>query len=161
MVKRLRADKIAGIISKYDFVIDGSDNFPTKFLINDACWFRKVPFSHAGILRFTGQAMTWLPGTACYRCVFPEPPPSGAVPTCREAGILVTAAGIMGMIQAAEALRYLLGNGTLLTNHLLVMDALEMDFRPVTIRNNPDCPLCGENPTVTGLIDYEQAACSV
>lgn len=158
---RLRADNAGRIISDYDFVIDGADNFPTKFLINDACYLSGTPFSHGGILRFTGQTMTYTPGATCYRCVFDSPPPAGLVPSCREAGILGAVAGILGTIQAAEALRFILGAGRLLTNRLLVMEARDMEFREVAIRRNPDCPLCGEAPTITELADYEQTECEI
>lgn len=157
--ERVCAGNALEIISGYDFVIDGSDNFPTKFLINDACYFAGKPFSHAGILRFFGQTMTYVPGAACYRCVFESPPPAGFVPTCQEAGILGAVAGIIGCIQTAEALKHILGTGRLLTGRLLVMDAFEMEFRTVAVRRNPECPLCGASPTITGLADIEQEEC--
>ena len=159
--KRLKAENIAELIAGYDFVIDGSDNFPTKFLVNDACYFQEKPFSHAGILRFFGQTMTYVPGEACYRCIFNSPPPPGAVPTCQEAGILGAVAGILGAIQAAEALKFILGVGELLTNKLLVMDAYCMDFRTIDIQRDPKCPLCGNEPTITCLIEHEQAECRI
>ena len=159
--KRLMAENIAEVIADYDFIIDGSDNFPTKFLVNDACYFQKKPFSHAGILRFYGQAMTYVPGNACYRCLFDRPPPAGLVPTCQEAGILGAVAGILGTIQASEALKFVLGAGELLTNRLLAIDAYDMDFRTVTFQRDPNCPLCGKVPTVTQLIDHEQQECRI
>ena len=159
MKKRLRAENIADVVADYDFIIDGSDNFPTKFLVNDACYFQGKPFSHAGILRFMGQTMTYTPGAACYRCVFRSPPPPGSIPTCQEAGILGAVAGILGSIQAAETLRYIVGIGELLTNRLLVMDASDMDFRTINIKRDPECPLCGEEATITRLVDYEGAEC--
>lgn len=159
--KRLKAENIAELIAGYDFVIDGSDNFPTKFLVNDACYFQEKPFSHAGILRFFGQTMTYVPGEACYRCIFNSPPPPGAVPTCQEAGILGAVAGILGAIQAAEALKFILGVGELLTNKLLVMDTYCMDFRTINLQRDPKCPLCGKEPTVTYLIDHEQPECRI
>ena len=114
----------------YDFIIDGTDNFPVKFLINDACVFLKKPFSHAGIIRFRGQTMTYVPGEGpCYRCVFETPPPKGAVPSCKEAGVLGAMAGVIGSIQATEAVKYILGIGDLLTGYLLTYDALTMEFR--------------------------------
>ena len=140
---------------------NGSDNFPTKFLVNDACYFQKKPFSHGGILRFIGQTMTYVPGRTCYRCVFDSPPPPGLVPTCREAGILGAVAGILGTIQAAEALRYILGIGELLTDRLLIMDAYDMEFRTISVKRNPDCPLCGTKPSITHLIDHEQTECRI
>jgi len=159
--ERVHAENIAAIIRDYDFIIDGTDNFPAKFLINDACVFHGKPFSHGGILRFDGQTMTYLPGSACYRCVFNSPPPKGAVPTCSEAGILGAVAGMLGTIQAAEALRYILGKGKLLTNRLLIFNALDMEYRQVNIRRNPECPICGERPTITKLVDYEQPVCDL
>jgi thiazole biosynthesis adenylyltransferase ThiF len=159
---RVTAENISEIIRRYDFVIDGTDNFPAKFLINDACYFEKVPFSHAGILRFYGQLMTILPGeTTCYRCVFRSPPPTGVVPSCSEAGVLGALAGVIGSLQATEALKYLLGVGKLLTSMLLTYDALEMDFRAVELNRNPNCPLCGENPEITELKDEEQPVCDL
>lgn len=156
----IKADNAMDIIKDYDFVIDGSDNFPTKFLINDACMFSKKAFSHGGILRFHGQAITVRPWeTACYRCVFNEPPPADAVPSCSEAGILGAVAGMLGTIQAAEALKYIVGTGELLTNAILTFDAQVMDFRKIEIKRQKGCPLCGENPTVTELRDEEQVAC--
>ena len=156
------ADNILDIVRKYDFVIDGTDNFPAKFLINDACYFAKVPFSHAGILRFDGQLFTVVPGeTACYRCLFGGPPPANAVPTCSQAGVLGGVAGVIGSLQATEALKYILGVGELLANRMLVFDALGMHFREVKFKHNPRCPLCGENPTITELKDEEQVACDL
>jgi adenylyltransferase/sulfurtransferase len=156
----VRSSNAQEILADYDFIIDGTDNFAAKFLINDACVLLGKPYSHAGILRFNGQTMTVLPKkSACYRCVFTNPPPAGAVPTCAEAGVLGGMAGVMGTLQAVEALKYLLGIGNLLTDRLLVFEALPMSFREVKIRRNPVCPVCGENPAITTLIDYEQRAC--
>lgn len=151
---RLAASNAPAILADYDFVIDGTDNFASKFLVADACHFAGKPYSHAGILRFDGQTMTVLPGkTACYRCVFNEPPPPGAVPSCSQAGVLGALAGLIGTIQAAEALKFFLGIGDLLTNRLLVCDSLRMRFRSVALKRNPDCPLCGNRPTITELKD--------
>ena len=149
------------IIKEYDFVVDGTDNFPVKFLINDACVMAGKPFSHGGILRFNGQTFTHLPGTACYRCMFKEPPPVGAVPTCSQAGVLGAIAGMLGTIQAAETLKYFTGVGQLLTNRLLTFDAKTMLFRVVPVRHRDNCPVCGSAPTIDTLIDYEQAACDL
>ena len=149
------------IIGNYDFIIDGTDNFPVKFLINDACVMAGKPFSHGGILRFTGQTFTHLPGTACYRCMFKEPPPPGAVPTCSQAGVLGAIAGMLGTIQAAEALKYIIGIGELLTNRLLTFDAKTMKFHTINTRKTDRCPICGTHPTIDHLIDYEQAACEL
>lgn len=146
----------------YDFILDATDNFPVKFLINDACIMLKKPFSHAGIIRFQGQTMTYLPGEGpCYRCVFKNPPPPDAVPTCRQAGVLGVMGGIIGTIQAAEALKYFLGLSGLLNGYLLTFDALRMEFRKVKIRRDNACAICGETPTITTLIDYEQAVCDM
>jgi molybdopterin-synthase adenylyltransferase len=158
----IKAANIRDIIAGYDFVIDGTDNFTSKFLINDACVMAGKPFSHGGILRFHGQTMTILPGeSACYRCVFPAPPPRGAVPTCSQAGVLGAVAGILGTIQAAEALKFITGVGALLINALLVFDAKTMIFRKVDIRRNDSCPVCSENPAITSLVDGEQPVCDV
>jgi molybdopterin/thiamine biosynthesis adenylyltransferase len=127
-------DNALGILKDYDFVVDGTDSFPAKFLINDACVIARKPFSHGGILRFDGQTMTHVPGSASYRCVFKNPPPAGAVPTCSQAGVFGAVAGMLGTIQAAEALRYLTGVGELLTNRLLIFDALNMKFRTVNVK---------------------------
>jgi molybdopterin/thiamine biosynthesis adenylyltransferase len=157
----LTSSNALDIIKDYDFVVDGTDNFPVKFLINDACVMAGKPFSHGGILRFEGQTFTHLPGTACYRCMFNCPPPAGAVPTCSQAGVLGAIAGMLGTIQAAETLKYLTGVGELLTDQLLTFNAKTMDFRKIKVRKRDTCPICGKNPTVTELIDYEQATCDL
>jgi molybdopterin/thiamine biosynthesis adenylyltransferase len=158
----MKANNIRPIVRQYDFVIDGTDNFPAKFLINDACYLENVAFSHAGILRFDGQLITVIPdSSACYRCIFPAPPPAGAVPSCAEAGVLGVLAGVIGVLQATEAIKYLLGIGDLLTDTLLVYNALDMDFRKLTLTRNPNCQLCGENPTITELRDEEQVVCEI
>jgi molybdopterin/thiamine biosynthesis adenylyltransferase len=155
--QEVRADNIGEIIREYDFVIDGTDNFAAKFLINDACYFEKVPFSHAGVLRFDGQLLTVLPGrTACYRCIFHSPPPAGAVPSCSEAGVFGPLAGVIGLLQATEAIKFLVGIGALLTNTLLVYNALEMAFHKVKVNRNPECPLCGSEPEITELRDEQE-----
>lgn len=155
------AHNILDLIADYDFVIDGTDNFSAKFLINDACVIGKKPFSHGGILRFDGQTITHTPGNACYRCIFKEPPPKNAVPTCSQAGVLGAIAGMLGTIQAAEALKFITGVGDLLTNRLLIFDAKKMNFRTVKLNKNPKCPVCGDNPTITELVDYEQVVCDM
>ncbi|MDR3437436.1 HesA/MoeB/ThiF family protein [Telmatospirillum sp.] len=158
----LVADNIRNIIRDYDFVIDGTDSFAAKFLINDACVLDRIPFSHGGILRFQGQTMTVLPGeTACYRCVFAAPPPKDAVPTCSQAGILGAVAGMLGTIQAAETLKFITGAGTLLTNTLLTFDAKEMNFRKVPVHRNRRCAVCGENARIRELVDEEQPSCDL
>jgi len=154
---RLTSENILDIIKDYDIIVDGSDNFPTRYLVNDACVISNKPFSHAGILRFDGQAITIIPHQGpCYRCIFPEPPSPGMVPSCQEAGILGAVAGILGMIQATEVLKYILGKDELLVGKLLVFSAIEMDFRKLNIPRNNNCPVCGDKPTITELIDYEQ-----
>lgn len=156
------SDNVLDIVRKYDFVIDGTDNFAAKFLINDACYFAKVPFSHAGILRFDGQLLTVIPDeSACYRCLFSAPPPPNAVPTCSQAGVLGGVAGVIGSLQATEALKYLLGVGDLLTDRMLIFDALGMHFREVEFKRNPRCPICGENPSIHELRDEQQTACDL
>lgn len=156
----LNAANALGIIRSYDFVLDGTDNFAAKFLVNDACVLAGVPFSHAGILRFEGQALTVVPGKGrCYRCLFREPPPPGAVPSCAEAGVLGAIAGVMGTLQATEALKYLLGKGDLLVDRLLIFDALAMRFREIKGKRDPECAVCGDAPTITAPIDYPGAAC--
>ncbi|AEF84232.1 Uba/ThiF-type NAD/FAD-binding protein [Treponema primitia ZAS-2] len=146
----------------YDFIIDGTDNFPIKFLINDACVMQGKPFSHAGIIRFQGQLMTYIPGKGpCYRCVFKEPPPADAVPTCREAGVIGVMGGVIGTLQATEALKYLMGMEGLLNGYLLTYNAMTMEFRKIKLAPNHDCQVCGEHPSITTLIDYEQAVCSL
>ncbi|HBS60057.1 MAG: molybdopterin-synthase adenylyltransferase MoeB [Bacillota bacterium] len=146
----------------YDFVIDGTDNFPAKFLINDACVLAEKPFSHAGIIRFQGQTLTYLPGQGpCYRCIFQTPPPPDAVPTCKQAGVLGVMGGVIGTIQATEAIKYILGIGELLNGHLLTYNALTMEFRKVKLRHNKKCGICGEQPTIRELIDYSQPACEL
>jgi molybdopterin/thiamine biosynthesis adenylyltransferase len=159
--EHIRADNALPILKDYDFVIDGTDNFAAKFLVADACHFAGKPYAHAGILRFEGQAMTVIPGqSGCYRCLFRQPPPTGAVPSCSQAGVLGVLAGIMGTIQAAEAVKYLLGIGDLLTNRLLVFDALKMRFREVAFKRNPACALCGSSPSITDLHDEAPAVCN-
>jgi molybdopterin/thiamine biosynthesis adenylyltransferase len=157
----LTSENALEIINDYDFIVDGTDNFPVKILINDACVIAGKPFSHGGILRFDGQTLTYAPGSACYRCLFHSPPPPNAVPTCSQAGVLGAVAGMLGTIQAAEALKYLTGVGELLTNRLLSFNAKTMEFRTVKTRRSEKCPVCGEHPTVTQLIDYEQAVCDI
>jgi molybdopterin/thiamine biosynthesis adenylyltransferase len=148
-------------IREYDFIIDGTDSFPVKFLINDACVLAGKPFSHGGILRFEGQTLTHRPGTACYRCAFHGPPPPAAVPTCSQAGVLGAIAGMLGTIQAAEALKFLTGAGELLTDRLLIFNAKTMDFRTVRVKRNAKCPVCGERPSIVELVEAEQAVCEL
>lgn len=152
---------IMDIIKDYDFVLDGTDNFPAKFLINDACVMADKPFSHAGILRFKGQLMTVIPHKSpCYRCVFKTMPPKDAIPTCKQAGVIGAMAGVIGSLQALEAIKFLTGAGELLTGKLLTFDALTMKFHTVKLPPRGDgCAVCSDHPEITELIDYEQPAC--
>jgi molybdopterin/thiamine biosynthesis adenylyltransferase len=155
---RLNASNAESIIEQYDVIIDGVDNFPSRYLLNDVCFFRKKPLVEAGVLQFLGQIMTILPGEGpCYRCLFPEPPPEGAVPSCQEAGILGGVAGILGTLQAAEAIKLITGIGTPLKGRLLVYEALAGTFRMVELKRNPKCPLCGDSPTIRELGEYAPA----
>ncbi len=159
---RLSSANALDLLRDYDVVIDGVDNFPAKFLINDACFFADKPLVHAGILRFEGRVTTIIPRqSACYRCVFKNPPPPGLVASCQEAGVIGVLAGIIGTIQATEALKLVLGIGRPLTDRLLDFDGRRTAFREIKIRRNPNCPLCGEHPTITELIDHEQEACNI
>jgi hypothetical protein len=144
------------IVSEYDVVVDASDNFPTRYLANDACVLAGKPLVHGSIYRFDGQATVFMPGQGCYRCLFPAPPPPGTVPSCAEAGVLGVLPGVIGTIQATETIKVLLGIGRTLASRLLVFDALAMEFREVQLRRNPACPVCGDNPTIRELIDYEE-----
>jgi molybdopterin/thiamine biosynthesis adenylyltransferase/rhodanese-related sulfurtransferase len=145
------------IMGEYDAVIDGTDNFPTRYLTNDACVLLGKPNVYGSIFRFEGQASVFdAKQGPCYRCLFPEPPPPGLVPSCAEGGVLGVLPGVIGTIQATEALKLILGKGETLVGRLLLYDALEMAFDEVQLRKNPDCPVCGEDPTVTELIDYVQ-----
>jgi adenylyltransferase/sulfurtransferase len=151
----LTSENAMEIVSQYDVVVNGADNFPSRYLINDACYLAGKPLVDGSILIFDGQATVFMPGQGCYRCLFPSPPPPGMVPNCAEAGVLGALTGLVGSIQAVETLKLIMGIGESLTSRLLLIDGLSMDFRQVRIPHNPKCPLCGENPTVTGLIDYE------
>ena len=138
----------------YDFIIDGTDNFAAKFLINDACVLAGKPYSHGGILQFDGQTITVKPReSACYRCLFPEPPPKDAIPSCSQAGVIGVLPGVIGTIQATEAIKFLLGKGDLLTNRLLTYSALRMKFREVPLKRNSACPVCGDTPTIIEVKD--------
>ncbi len=151
---RVSAANILGLMDGYDFIIDATDNFAAKFLINDACVLAGKPYSHGGILQFIGQTLTYVPdNSACYRCIFPEPPPREVLSPCSRAGVLGVLPGVIGTMQATEALKYLLGIGELLTGRLLIYDALAMSFRTVQVRRNPRCPICGNNPVISELRD--------
>ncbi len=159
---RLTSKNALDVVKGYDVVIDGVDNFPAKFLINDTCFFAGKPLVHGGILRFDGRVMTIIPGkSACYRCVFKNPPPPGLVASCQEAGVIGVLAGIIGTLQATEALKLVLGIGRSLTDRMLDFDARRTAFREIRIRRNPNCPLCGAHPTITGLFDHEPETCEL
>jgi adenylyltransferase/sulfurtransferase len=154
---RLSSANAIRILEPYDIVIDGTDNFPTRYLVNDACVLLGKPNVYGSIFRFDGQASVfWPPKGPCYRCLYPEPPPPGEVPSCAEGGVLGILPGLIGCIQATEAVKLILGKGTPLIGRLLLYDALQMTFQEFKVRRNPKCPLCGDQPTITKLIDYEQ-----
>jgi molybdopterin/thiamine biosynthesis adenylyltransferase/rhodanese-related sulfurtransferase len=155
---RLTSANATEIIADYDVVIDGSDNFPTRYLSNDVCVFARKPNIYGSVFRFEGQASVFAPhlGGPCYRCLFPEPPPPGAAPSCAEAGVLGILPGIIGLIQATEALKLIVGVGETLAGRLLHFDALKMKFREFNLRRDPQCPVCGDSPTIFEPIDYEQ-----
>ncbi len=154
---RLSAGNALDLIGPCDLVIDGSDNFATRYLLNDACYLARTPLISGALLRFEGQLSTYRAweGTPCYRCMFPTPPPPGAAPRCDEAGILGAVAGVLGTLQATEALKELLGLGESLAGHLLIYDALDTGFRRMTAKRNPDCALCGDVPTITDLSAHQ------
>jgi len=154
---RLTSENILDVIKDYDIIVDGSDNFPTRYLVNDACVILKKPLSHGGIFRYDGQAITIIPGRGpCYRCLFPEPPPPGLVPSCQEVGILGAVAGVIGTIQANEVLKYILGTEGLLLGRLLVFNALDSTFRIVKVPKDENCLVCSKHPKITKLIDYQE-----
>jgi adenylyltransferase/sulfurtransferase len=144
------------IIEQYDIVVNGADNFAARYLVNDACVMLRKPLVDGAILLFDGQATVYLPGKGCYRCLYPTPPPPGLVPSCAEAGVLGALCGTIGSIQATEVLKLILGIGDSLNGRLLLYDALSMETRQVRLRRDPNCVVCGDNPTVTELIDYDQ-----
>ena len=153
-----RADNARELVGPYDIVIDGTDNFPTRYCSNDVCVLLKKPNIYGSIFRFDGQCTVFAPhlGGPCYRCMFPEPPPPGMVPSCAEGGVLGVLPGIIGVMQAIEAIKLIMGLGDPLLGRLVLFDALKMKFREFKLRRDPKCPICGENPTITELIDYEQ-----
>jgi len=154
---RLDSTNILNIIAGYDIIVDGSDNFPTRYLVNDACVLAKKPLVHAGIFRYDGQIMTILPGKSpCYRCLFAEPPPPGAVPSCQEGGILGAVAGALGVLQANEVLKFILNIGELLAGRLLIFNALDSTFRTVKVPRDSNCLICSDHPKITKLIDYQE-----
>jgi len=153
----ITSENALDIIKDYDMVVDGTDNFPTRYLINDACVLLKKPNVYGSIFRFEGQATIFAyPGGPCYRCLYPEPPPPGLVPSCAEGGVLGILPGTIGMIQATEAVKLILGVGETLVGRLLLFDALAMRFRELKLRRNPECPVCGDHPSIHELIDYHQ-----
>ncbi len=153
----LSSENALDILSGYDMVVDGTDNFPTRYLVNDACVLLKKPNVYGSIFRFEGQATVFAyPGGPCYRCLYPEPPPPGLVPSCAEGGVLGVLPGLIGIVQATEAVKLSLGVGEPLVGRLLLYDALAMRFRELKLRRNPECPVCGDHPTVTKLIDYQE-----
>lgn len=152
---RLGKDNVEEIVSNYDVVIDGVDNFAARYLLHDACFFGKKSLVEAGVLQFLGQLMTIVPGQGpCYRCVFPEPPLPGTVPSCQEAGILGAVAGVLGVLQATEAMKLILGIGKPLIGRMIIYEALSGSFREVNFKRNPKCPLCGQEPSITELVEY-------
>ncbi|HCC69271.1 MAG TPA: adenylyltransferase [Nitrospiraceae bacterium] len=160
--EKINKDNIRDLISDYDAVVDGSDNFPTRYLVNDACVMLKKPLISGAILKFEGQVTTIIPGNGpCYRCLFEEPPPPGLVPSCQEAGVLGAITGVIGALQAVEVLKFIIGKGDLLKGELLIYNALKTSFRRVKIPRNPDCPICSENPKIKELIDYTQEYCAI
>ncbi len=159
---RISKDNIIDLIKDYDVVVDGSDNFPTRYLVNDACVMARKPLSSGAILRFEGQVTTIIPGDGhCYRCLFEEPPPPGLVPSCQEAGVLGVLPGVVGGLQATEVLKLILGKGEPLKGSLLIYDALKTTFRKVKVSRNPTCPVCSDNPVITELVDYNQGYCTL
>ena len=151
----INAANAMDIIPQYDLVINGADNFATRYLVNDAAYLSGKPLVDGAILVFDGQAATYIPGQGCYRCLFPEPPPPGEVPNCAEAGVIGALPGLVGSIQALEAIKIIMDIGETLTGKMLIIDALTMDFREIKVRRNANCKLCGDSPEVTELIDYE------
>jgi len=159
---RLSKDNVLELFRDYDIIVDGSDNFPTRYLVNDACVFLRKPLVSGAILRFEGQVSTILPYDGhCYRCLFESPPPPGLVPSCQEAGVLGVLPGVVGGLQATEVLKLILGQGQVLRNTLLIYNALNVSFRKVRVPRNPQCPICGEAPSITELMDYEQGYCQM
>ena len=153
----LTSENAMDIFKGYDMVVDGTDNFPTRYLINDACVLSKIPNVYGSIFRFEGQATIFAyPGGPCYRCLYAEPPPPGLVPSCAEGGVLGILPGLIGLVQATEAVKLILGTGESLVGRLMLYDALTMRFRELKLRRNTECPMCGDHPTITKLIDYHQ-----
>ena len=156
--ERFTSENAQDLVARYDVVVDGSDNFPTRYLSNDVCVWARKPNVYGSVFRFDGQTTVFAPhlGGPCYRCLFPEPPPAGSVPNCAEAGVLGVLPGIIGLIQATEAIKLILDTGERLVGRMLHFDALKMKFREFNLRRDPQCPVCGEKPNITAPIDYEQ-----
>src|SRR5438105_1905458 len=154
---RLTSENALQLFRDFEIIVDGTDNFPTRYLVNDACVLTGKPNVYGSIFRFEGQvSVFWAEKGPCYRCLYPEPPPPGLVPSCAEGGVLGILPGLIGVIQATEAVKLILGEGEPLIGRLLIFDALKLSFRELKQRKDPDCPVCGVNPTITKLIDYEQ-----
>jgi len=155
--ERLDSSNIMNLIEGYDYIVDGSDNFPTRYLVNDACIMRNKTLIHGSIYRFEGQVTVFKPGDGpCYRCLYPEPPPPGMVPNCQEGGVLGVLAGVIGNLQVVEVLKLVLGIGKTLVGKLIIYDALNTEFRNLRLRKDENCPICGEKPTIKELVDYEE-----
>jgi molybdopterin/thiamine biosynthesis adenylyltransferase len=155
--EKMDSSNIKSFIKDYDYVVDGSDNFPTRYLVNDACVMENKTLIHGSIYRFEGQVTVFKPNSGpCYRCLYPEPPPPGMAPNCQEGGVLGVLAGIIGNLQVVEVLKLILGIGEPLVGKLLIYDALKTEFRNLKLRKDASCPLCGEEPTIKELIDYEE-----
>lgn len=159
--ERLSSSNVMDILQGYDVVVDGNDTFPTRYLLNDACVFARKPYVYGSVFRFEGQASVFMPREGpCYRCLYPDPPPPGAIPSCQEAGVLGVTPGLIGTVQATEALKLIMKIGQPLIGRLLIFDSLKMEMREVRLKRDPQCCVCGEHPTVTHLIDYE-AFCGI
>jgi len=155
--EKLTSKNVKDIIKNFDIVVDGCDNFATRYLVNDACYFDKKPNIYGSVFQFEGRATVFVPDDGpCYRCLHPFPPPAGEVPSCQEAGVLGVLPGLIGLIQATETIKLILGLGKSLKGRLLLYDALSLSFREVKIKKDPNCPLCGEKPKIKSLINYEQ-----
>ena len=155
--EKMDSSNIMSLIKDYDYVVDGSDNFPTRYLVNDACVMKNKTLIHGSIYRFEGQVTVFKPGDGpCYRCLYPEPPPPGMVPNCQEGGVLGVLAGVIGNLQVVEVLKLILGIGKPLVGKLLIYDALNTEFRNLRLRRDVNCPVCGEKPTIKELVDYEE-----
>ena len=155
--EKMDSSNIMSLIKDYDYVVDGSDNFPTRYLVNDACVMKNKTLIHGSIYRFEGQVTVFKPGDGpCYRCLYPEPPPPGMVPNCQEGGVLGVLAGVIGNLQVVEVLKLILGIGKPLVGKLLIYDALNTEFRNLRLRRDVNCPMCGEKPTINELVDYEE-----